>query len=137
MAIQKLNHVAVAVKSLDEAIPLFRDVLGLPVSEPEVVEAQKVRLVMVPVGDTRIELLEPLDDESPIARHLEKKGPGLHHLCYQVDDVAATIESMLGAGLKMIDPQPRGGAHGTRIAFAHPKATGGVLTEFAEVTGEH
>ena len=133
MAIKKLNHVAVAVNDLDAAVKLFRDVLGLQVSEPEDVVEQKVRTVMVPLGDTRVELVWPTSEDSPIAKYLSKKGPGLHHLCYEVDDVAATIAAMQDAGLKMIDEQPRDGVHGTRIAFAHPKSAGGVLTEFAEL----
>jgi len=133
MAIRKLNHVAVAVSDLDGAVRLFRDVLGLAVSEPEDVAAQKVRTVMVPLGDTRIELVWPTSDDSPIAKYLSKKGPGLHHLCYEVDDVAATIAAMKDAGLQMIDEEPRDGVHGTKIAFAHPKSAGGVLTEFAEL----
>ncbi|NOZ85169.1 MAG: methylmalonyl-CoA epimerase [Deltaproteobacteria bacterium] len=133
MAVEKLNHVAIAVNDIAEAKRLFEDILGLAASEPEIVETQKVKTVMIKLGDTRIELLEPTSGDSAIAKFLEKKGPGLHHLCYQVDDIEATIDAMKNSGRKMIDETARPGAHGTMIAFAHPKSTGGVLTEFAEV----
>ena len=131
--IQKLNHIGIAVASLDAQIPFYRDVLGLSFKGSEIVEDQKVRVAMFQVGELTIELLEPTAPESPIAGFLEKKGEGLHHLSYQVDDLEAQIAELTAKGVQMIDPRPRNGAHGTRIAFVHPKSSGRVLTELTEV----
>ena len=131
--IQKLNHIGIAVASLDAQIPFYRDVLGLSFKGSEIVEDQKVRVAMFQVGELTIELLEPTAPESPIAGFLEKRGEGLHHLSYQVDDLEAQIAELTAKGVQMIDPRPRNGAHGTRIAFVHPKSSGRVLTELTEV----
>lgn len=131
--IQKLNHIGIAVASLDAQIPFYRDVLGLSFKGSEIVEDQKVRVAMFQVGELTIELLEPTAPESPIAGFLEKRGEGLHHLSYQVDDLEAQIAEVTAKGVQMIDPRPRNGAHGTRIAFVHPKSSGRVLTELTEV----
>ncbi|MBN1836977.1 MAG: methylmalonyl-CoA epimerase [Spirochaetales bacterium] len=130
--IQKINHIAVAVSSLEEQIPFYRDVLGLPFKGIETVAEQKVRVAMFQVGETNIELLEPTSPDSPIAGFLEKKGEGLHHLSYQVDDIEAQIDSVTAKGVQMIDPRPRDGAHGSRIAFLHPRSSGRVLTELTQ-----
>jgi len=128
----KIDHLGVAVRSIEESSRLYRDVLGMRDSGVEEVAEQKVRVAFFPIGDTQIELLEPTADDSPIAKHLEKKGPGLHHIAYQVEDLAAALEALKAAGVRLIDETPRCGAHGMRIAFLHPKSTDGVLTELCE-----
>ena len=130
--IQKINHIGIAVASLEERIPFYRDVLGLPFKGMETIAEQKVRVAMFAAGEVNIELLEPTAPESPIAGFLEKKGEGMHHISYQVDDIERQIETVTAQGVEMIDPRPRDGAHGTRIAFLHPKSTGKVLTELTQ-----
>ena len=131
IGVQQIHHVAVAVRSIDEAARFYVEGLGLPVSAPEIVAEQKVRVVFISVGEVRVELLEPTSEDSPIAKALEKRGPGLHHVCYLVDDVEASLAMLKERGVRLIDQTPRVGAHNMRIAFLHPKATGGVLTEIA------
>jgi methylmalonyl-CoA/ethylmalonyl-CoA epimerase len=128
----RINHIGIAVKSLDEALPFYRDNLGMAVEGIEVVAEQKVKVAMLLVGESRIELLEPTEADSPIARFLEKNGPGIHHLAYEVEDIDAAIAKLLADGTRMIDERPRNGAHGARIAFVHPKSSNGVLTELCE-----
>jgi methylmalonyl-CoA/ethylmalonyl-CoA epimerase len=131
--IQKINHIGIAVASLDEQISFYRDVLGLAFEGLESVPEQKVRVAMFKVGEVNIELLEPTSPDSPIAGFLEKKGEGMHHIAYQVDDLEGQIGAMTAQGVQMIDEKPRGGAHGTRIAFLHPRSSGKVLTELTQV----
>lgn len=128
----QIDHLGIAVRSIDEASPLYRDVLGLECEGSEEVPDQKVRIVFFCVGEVRIELLEPTADDSPIARFLETRGPGLHHVAYRVDDLPATLAALKSSGVRLIDEVPRDGARGMKIAFAHPKSTGGVLTEFCQ-----
>jgi methylmalonyl-CoA/ethylmalonyl-CoA epimerase len=128
----RIDHLGIAVRSIDEASGFYRDALGLECNAPEEVPEQKVRVVFFQVGEVRIELLEPTAADSPIARFLEKRGPGLHHIAYVVDDLHATLAALKAAGVQLIDAAPRPGAHGMQIAFAHPRATGGVLTEFCQ-----
>lgn len=130
--IQKINHIGIAVSSLDEQIPFYRDVLGLSFKGIEAVAEQKVRVAMFRIGEVTIELLEPTAPDSPIAGFLEKKGQGMHHLSYQVDDIEAQIQALTAQGVEMIDARPREGAHGTRIAFLHPRSSGKVLTELTQ-----
>lgn len=125
----KINHVGIAVRSLDEVLPLYRDQLGMACKGIEEVAEQKVRVAMLQIGESKIELLEPTSPESPLAKFLEKNGPGIHHLAYEVADIEAAIARLVADGVRMIDAVPRNGAHGTRIAFIHPKDTHGVLTE--------
>jgi methylmalonyl-CoA/ethylmalonyl-CoA epimerase len=125
----KINHIGIAVKSLDDAIPFYRDNLGMALAGIEEVPEQKVRVAMLGVGESMIELLEPTSAESPVAKYIEKNGAGIHHIAYEVDDIEAAIATLLTGGVRMIDETPRCGAHGTRIAFIHPKSSGGVLTE--------
>lgn len=132
----KINHIGIAVKSIEAAAPLYRDVLGMHFEGTEVVAEQKVKVAFFVVGESRIELLEPTADDSPVARFIEKNGEGIHHLAYEVDDVVATLATLKTQGVRLVDEVPRCGAHGTRIAFLHPKATGGVLTELCQ-SGEH
>lgn len=126
-----LHHVAIAVESIDEARSLWEDALGMRAAEPEVVADQRVRVLMLHAGEQRIELVEPAGADSPISRFLERGG-GIHHLAWSVASVADAIERLEASGVRMIDREPRCGAHGTTIAFLHPKATGGVLMELVE-----
>lgn len=130
--IEKISHIGIAVESLDEQIPYYRDILGLKFSGTEVVNDQKVRVAFFEVGDTRIELLEATDEESPIAKFIAKKGQGVHHMAYQVNDCQLAINKMDEVGMRLIDNEPRLGAGGHRIAFLHPKSTFGILTELTE-----
>jgi methylmalonyl-CoA/ethylmalonyl-CoA epimerase len=131
--VRGLDHVAVAVHSIAEARKVYVAAFGMPDGGIEHVADQKVNVLMVHAGAQRIELVEPAAPDSPIANFLAKRGPGLHHLAYVVDDCAAAIAALERAGLRMIDRAPRPGAHGTRVAFVHPSATGGVLTELVEL----
>lgn len=128
----KINHIGIAVKSLEESIPFYRDRLSMPFAGIEEVAEQKVRVAMLQVGESMIELLEPTSDDSPVAKFIEKNGPGIHHLAYEVADIEAAIARLMAEGARMIDEQPRAGAHGTRIAFVHPKSSNGVLTELCQ-----
>ncbi len=130
--LEKINHIGIAVRSLDEALPFYRDNLGMAFKGIEEVAEQKVKVAMFQVGESKIELLEPTDPESPIAKFLEKNGPGIHHLAYEVADIEEAIAHLEREGARMIDRVPRSGAHGTRIAFVHPKSSGGVLTELCQ-----
>ena len=128
----KINHLGVAVPSLEEAIPFYRDTLGMTYSGTEEVASQLVKVAFLAVGESKIELLEPTSPESPVAKFLEKNGQGVHHVAYEVEDIEAAIAKLLAEGARMIDSVPRSGAHGARIAFLHPKSSGGVLTELCE-----
>ena len=119
--ITKINHIGIAVNSIEEVLKLYTDALGLEVKGIHVVEEQKVRTAMIPVGESKIELLESTDPEGPIAKHIEKRGEGLHHLALEVDDIQEALESLEKKGVQLIDREPRMGAAGTRIAFIHPK----------------
>ena len=129
---KKISHIGIAVESIEQALPFYRDVLGLEYEGEEVVEEQKVKVAFLVIGESRIELLEPTAADSPVARFLEKNGPGIHHLAYQVDGLEGRLASLKGQGVRLIDESPRLGAHHSRIAFLHPKASGGVLTELCE-----
>jgi methylmalonyl-CoA/ethylmalonyl-CoA epimerase len=130
--IEKINHIAIAVRSLQEHIPFYRDVLNLEYRGTEVVEDQKVRLAVFRVGEVQIELLEPTEPDSPISAYIEKRGEGMHHISYQVDDIEGQIAELKKKRVRMIDGQPRDGAHGSRIAFLHPKSSAKVLTELTQ-----
>jgi len=132
MMLTRINHIGIAVASLDETLPFYRDNLGMALAGVEEVAEQKVRVAMLQIGESKIELLEPTAANSPVARFLEKNGPGIHHLAYEVEDIEAAIARLLANGARMIDETPRNGAHGTRIAFVHPKSSNGVLTELCE-----
>ncbi len=128
----KVDHIGIAVTDLEESLKFYTDILGLECQGTEVVEEQKVRVAFLPVGDTEIELLESTDPEGPIARFIEKNGPGVQHIAFKVDDIEAAIASMNDKGMKMIDEAPRYGAGGAKIAFMHPKGTGRVLIELSQ-----
>ena len=130
--LQKINHIGIAVQSLNETLPFYRDGLKMPLCGIEEVADQKVRVAMLGIGESKIELLEPTSPDSPIAKFLDKNGPGIHHIAYEVDDVSQAIEQMIAEGARMVDQVPRDGAHGTRIAFVHPKSSHGVLTELCQ-----
>lgn len=130
--LQNINHIGIAVQSLDDTLPFYRDVLRMQFTGIEEVPEQKVRVAMLGIGESKIELLEPTSADSPIARFLEKNGQGMHHIAYEVDDIDQAIAAMLGEGARMIDDVPRSGAHGSRIAFIHPKSSHGVLTELCQ-----
>jgi methylmalonyl-CoA epimerase len=124
-----LDHIGIAVPSLATAVPLYELLTGAAGSAPERVETQHVTVVFIGDGDGRLELLEPTDPASPIARFLERRGPGLHHIAYRVTDIDDTLRGFIAAGFEAIDRSPRPGAHGHRVAFLHPRSTGGVLIE--------
>ncbi len=130
----KIDHIGVAVKSLDAARALFEGALGIRCAGQEEVSSQQVRVEFYPVGDTRIECLEPTSDSSPIAKFLDRHGEGVHHLAIQVPDITQELQLAREQGIRLIDDVPRTGAEGSLIAFLHPKATHGVLIELVEVT---
>jgi len=130
--IQQIDHIGIAVRQLDEHIPFYRDVLQLTLLGTEIVADQKVRVAMFRVGEVKIELLEPTSAESPIAKFIEKKGEGIHHIAYRTDDVKQEIAQIEARELRMVDQTPRAGAHGSLIAFLHPKSSGRVLTELCQ-----
>ena len=133
MNISHIEHLGIAVKSLDEAIPYYENILGMKCYSIEEVADQNVKTAFFKVGQTKLELLEPTSDESPIAKFIEKRGEGIHHLAFAVEDgVANALAEMEGKGVRLIDKAPRKGAEGLNIAFIHPKSTHGVLTEFCE-----
>lgn len=127
----KLDHIGIAVASLAEGAA-FYEALGLEVTGTDEVPEQGVRVAFLPVGDTRIELLEATGPDSPIAKHLEKRGPGMHHLCVRVDDIEAAMRRLADAGYRLLSDEPQPGAHGCRVCFVHPKSTGGVLLELSQ-----
>lgn len=128
----KLDHLGIAVRSVDEKLKFYRDVLGFTVSAAETVAAEKVRVAMLPMGESRIELLEPTAEDSAIARFLEKRGEGLHHIALAVDDLDAQLKRLEEAGIKVLPGKGEYGAGGHRYAFLHPSSCGGVLIELVE-----
>lgn len=130
--IKKIDHIGIAVNNLEEAIKIWRDSLGLVFAGIEVVETQKVKTAFFPVGEAMIELLEPTDQDSPIASFLEKRGQGIHHIAFYTDDIKGDLKKLSDAGIVLIDNLPRRGAHGKLIAFLHPKSTGGILIELCQ-----
>jgi methylmalonyl-CoA/ethylmalonyl-CoA epimerase len=128
--IKKIDHLGIAVKSLDEAIPYYEKALGLKCEHREEVISQKVKTAFFCAGEVHIELLEPTDPESPIAKFLEKNGPGIHHVAFGTDNIQAQLQQASEAGVRLINEKPFDGAGGKLVAFLHPKSTFGVLTEF-------
>ncbi|MBE0597220.1 MAG: methylmalonyl-CoA epimerase [Desulfuromonadales bacterium] len=128
----KLNHIGIAVRSLEASLPFYRDVLGMAFEGTEEVAEQKVRVAFLAIGESRVELLEATGPDSAVAKFIEKNGEGVHHLAYEVDDLGAALATLQRQGVRLVDETPRRGAHGTLIAFLHPKATGGVLTELCQ-----
>jgi methylmalonyl-CoA/ethylmalonyl-CoA epimerase len=130
--IKNLDHIAVAVHNVEEAARFYQDILGLDLKNVEVVQEQKTKVGFFSIGETNIELVEPATEDSPLVKFLETRGPGIHHLCFEVDDIDQEIKALIEKGALLIDKEPRPGAHGTRVAFLHPKRTGGVLIELSE-----
>jgi methylmalonyl-CoA epimerase len=130
----KIEHIGIATRSLDEALQFWRDALGLEVTHTEVVEEQGVRVAMLPIGEPRIELLEPTHTDSPVAKFLEKRGAGIHHIAVRVDDIREELDRLKAKGARLIDETPRKGAGNCLVAFVHPSAAGGVLLELVEHT---
>lgn len=133
----RIDHMGVAVEDLDAAIALYEKGFEMKLAHRETVEEQGVEAVLLDVGDGHIELLRPLGPDTAVGKFIERKGPGLHHVAYAVDDIDATLEALKAAGLELIDQEPRIGIRGSRVAFMHPRSTGAVLTEIVEpATGE-
>jgi methylmalonyl-CoA/ethylmalonyl-CoA epimerase len=133
----RIDHIGVAVEEIDAALALYRDSFALDVAHREVVEEQGVEAVLLDVGENHVELLAPLSDDTPVGRFLARQGPGLHHVAYQVGDIDAALAACRDAGLRLIDEQPRVGIRSSRVAFLHPRATGGVLTEIVQPAEDH
>jgi methylmalonyl-CoA/ethylmalonyl-CoA epimerase len=133
----RIDHIGVAVEDLDEAVSLYSERLGMPVEHRETVEQQGVEAVLMGVGDSHVELLRPLGPDTAVGRFLERSGPGLHHVAYGTEDIESALEAARSAGLALIDESPRTGIRGSRVAFVHPKSTGGVLTELVEAQEGH
>ncbi|MGI8545064.1 MAG: methylmalonyl-CoA epimerase [Aridibacter sp.] len=128
----KISHLGIATKDIQEALKFWQDALGLEQIHSEVVEDQKVRVAMLPIGETSIELIEPMSEDSPISKFLEKRGGGIHHIAVEVEDIEKSLEKLKSEGMKLIDEHPRIGAEGCLIAFVHPKSTNGVLLELVQ-----
>ncbi len=133
----RIDHVGIAVSDLDAAITLHESTYGMALVHRETVTEQGVEAVLLDVGENHVELLRPLADDTPVGRFLASKGPGIHHVAYQVADIEATLAALSGAGVKLIDETPRIGIRGSSVAFLHPSASGGVLTEIVQPAQEH
>lgn len=132
MKVKKIEHLGIAVPNLQEAARFYQEALGLPLGGVEIIEGQRVKVGFFPVGESRIELIEPAAADSPISKFLEKRGAGLHHICLEVEDLKAALEELKQKGFRLIDSEPRPGSHGYNIAFVHPQSSGGVLLELTE-----
>ena len=132
-----IDHVGVAVADLEAAISVHRDTFGMSLVHRETIAEQGVEAVLLDVGDGHVELLAPLADDTPVGRFLAKRGPGLHHVAYRVDDVARRLEELRAAGVRLIDEAPRAGIRNSQVAFLHPSASGGVLTELVQPAAVH
>jgi methylmalonyl-CoA/ethylmalonyl-CoA epimerase len=133
----RIDHIGVAVEDLDAALKLYAETLGMPVVHRETVTEQGVEAILLDVGENHVELLAPLAPDTPVGKFLAKKGPGLHHVAYQVADIEATLAALKAAGTRLIDETPRIGIRGSRVAFVHPASTGGVLTEIVQPAEAH
>jgi len=135
--LKKINHIAIAVNNIEEASKFYRDVMGLALTGVEVVAAQKTRVGFFKIGESNIELVQPSEPDSPLTKFLEAKGQGIHHICFEVEDVEAEVKVFLEKGATLIDQKPRPGAHQSKVAFVHPKSSGGVLIELCELSKTH
>ncbi|HEY4278096.1 MAG TPA: methylmalonyl-CoA epimerase [Conexibacter sp.] len=133
----RIDHIGVAVEDLDAALKTYEDRLVMPVVHREVVEEQGVEAILLDVGEGHVELLAPLGPDTPVGKYLAKKGPGIHHVAYQVEEIESVLASLRAAGMRLIDETPRIGIRGSRVAFVHPSATGGVLTEIVQPAEGH
>jgi len=127
-----IDHIGIATRGIDETARFWREVLDLDITETEVVAEQKVRVAMLAIGESRLELLEATSDDSPISKFLEKRGPGIHHIAVRVDDIRGALARLKQYGARLIDEEPRVGARGCLVAFVHPSSTGGVLLELVQ-----
>jgi methylmalonyl-CoA/ethylmalonyl-CoA epimerase len=127
-----LDHIGIAVANLDEALRFYRDALGLEIEAPEEVSSQRVRAHFIPAGEAALELLEATAEDSPIAKYVARRGPGLHHITLRVDDIRAVLAQLKSRGVRLIDEEPRPGAHGSLVAFIHPASAHGVLVELKQ-----
>ncbi len=132
MTIKKINHIAIVVPDIDEALAFWRDALGLELSHVEDMPTQESLIAFLPTGDSEVELVKPTTDTSGIARYMAKRGPGMHHICLEVDDIKGVLARLKEKGVRLINEEPTIGARGGKIAFIHPKSTGGVLVELYE-----
>ena len=130
-----IDHIGVATNDLDASLALYEGTFEMPLAHRETVQAQGVEAVLLDVGECHVELLEPLGPDTPVGKFLDRKGPGLHHVAYRVEDIDATLEQLKEAGVKLIDAEARTGIRQSRVAFLHPRSTGGVLTEIVEPAG--
>ncbi|MBS4031155.1 MAG: methylmalonyl-CoA epimerase [Clostridiales bacterium] len=130
--VKKIDHIGIAVRSIDEARKLYESLLGLKIAETEVVEEQKVKVAFLPIGDSEVELLESTDPEGPVAKFIAAKGEGIQHIAFRVDNIEESLAALKAAGVRLIDEKPRKGAGGAKIAFLHPKETHGTLIELCE-----
>jgi methylmalonyl-CoA/ethylmalonyl-CoA epimerase len=133
----RIDHVGVAVEDIDAALPLYRDALGLSLAHRETVEEQGVDAALLDVGEGHVELIAPLGPETAVGKYLARRGPGLHHVAYQVEDIDQALDALRDAGLRLIDERARTGIRNSRVAFVHPSATGGVLTEIVQPAEDH
>jgi len=133
----RIDHIGVAVEDIDAAIALYQASFEMELAHRETVESQGVEAVLLDVGEGHVEVLAPLGPDTPVGKYLAKNGTGLHHVAYAVDDIDATLERLAAAGLQLIDSEPRAGIRDSRVAFLHPRSTGGVLTEIVEPAGGH
>ena len=133
----RIDHVAMAVEDLDEAVALYQDRLGMNLQHREIFDQFGVEAVLLGIGDGHVELLKPVSPDSGVGRFLERRGPGMHHVAYRTDDIDSALESVRAAGLVLIDERPRRGIRNSRVAFVDPKSTGGVLTELVEPAKDH
>lgn len=127
-----VDHIGVAVESIDTALAVYRDALGMPLVHRETVSEQGVEAVLLDVGESHIELLQPLSPDTAVGKFLARRGPGLHHVAYRVESIEETLQALRAAGVKLIDERPRTGIRGSQVAFLHPASTGGVLTEIVQ-----
>lgn len=133
----RIDHIGVAVEQIEPALELYREHMQLSVAHREVIAEQGVEAVLLDVGEGHVELLAPLDADTPVGKFLSKRGPGLHHVAYQVEDIEATLRALRDSGMPLIDEQPRTGIRSSRVAFLHPRGTGGVLTEIVQPALAH
>ncbi|MDE3245895.1 MAG: methylmalonyl-CoA epimerase [Acidobacteriota bacterium] len=132
MKLLRINHLGIAATGLDDAVARMARLFGLEADHVEAVPDQKVKTAFYPVGESSLEFLESTDAEGPVGKFIAKRGPGIHHICFEVDDIEAAVALLMAKGVRMIDEAPRSGAHGCRVAFIHPSETGGVLMELAQ-----
>ena len=133
----RIDHIGVAVEDIDGALALYQDGFEMKLAHRETVESQGVEAVLLDVGEGHVELLAPLGPDTPVGKYMAKNGPGLHHVAYAVDDIDAALKAIAAAGIQLIDSEPRVGIRDSRVAFLHPRSTGGVLTEIVEPAGGH